>query len=165
MIEIIKKPFVKEHMERFVKNKGKVAEASQVSKKKSIQPEAAVYLNELKKQDFGTLNAKERLKLEKEYKRQEEFELMKQAAASNAYNNRQAANKNRQNIFSTKLNGGTGMIPEEIPEMNSSMEQTKSSMGTVKHFPMDQSLKGTSKKMFPANQNPYQQMQNPYDMY
>ena len=48
VIDIIRRPFVKEHMERFVQSKGKVNLKSNVIKKKSIQPHAAKELNVLK---------------------------------------------------------------------------------------------------------------------
>jgi len=47
-MDIIRRPFVKEHMERFVQSRGKSNNLVKVDKKKSIQPEAAIKLNQLK---------------------------------------------------------------------------------------------------------------------
>lgn len=47
-------------MERFVQSRGKINMNSSVSKKKSIQPGVAKELNQLKQQDFSTLNARDR---------------------------------------------------------------------------------------------------------
>jgi len=42
VIEIINRPFVKQHMERFVKSAGKINLNPQLGKKKTIQPENAI---------------------------------------------------------------------------------------------------------------------------
>ena len=90
IIDIIRRPFVKEHMERFVQSRGKINVTQHVSKKRSIQPEAAYEFNQLKQQDISTLTAKDRLRLQKEAKYQMEFEVMKQAAKENANQGKKA---------------------------------------------------------------------------
>jgi NIMA (never in mitosis gene a)-related kinase len=49
VIDIIQKPFVKEHMERFVKSQGKINLNPTLAKKKQIQPEQAMKDAKLKK--------------------------------------------------------------------------------------------------------------------
>ena len=47
-------------------------------------------LNRLKQQDISTLNHHERLRIMKDIKYQKEFEMMKQAAQENVYNQNKA---------------------------------------------------------------------------
>lgn len=75
-MDIFRKPFVKDAMERFVQSKGS-NNLVKVDKKKSIQPEAAIKLNALKQQDQSTLSHAERLRIMKDIKYQKEFEMMK----------------------------------------------------------------------------------------
>jgi len=56
----------------------------QVDKKKSIQPQEAMKMNQLKQQDINTLNHKEKMLLKKEQQKLQEFEKMKHAAMQNA---------------------------------------------------------------------------------
>ena len=55
IIDIINRPFVKSHMERFVKSAGKNCLNPQLGKKKEIQPEQAKKVAILKQQDINTL--------------------------------------------------------------------------------------------------------------
>lgn len=93
-----------------------------MSKKKSIQPGVAKELNQLKQQDFNTLNARDRQQILREVKYQQEFELMKQAAQEQHANISKAKQMKYNQIY-----GHAGGTVRSIPELNSSLEQTKSS--------------------------------------
>lgn len=69
IIDIIRKPFVKKHMERFVKSQGEIGNQKTVPKTKVVQH--AKKIEELKTKDLNTLSDKERLRLQKEQKNAE----------------------------------------------------------------------------------------------
>ena len=85
VIEIIQQPFVKEHMTRFVTSQGKNNLNPQLGKKRQV--EQAIKMNKLKQQDINTLSNQDKIKLMKEKKYQQEFELKCQAAKENAVQN------------------------------------------------------------------------------
>ena len=96
-LEILKIPFVQQHMRLFVQSQGKITLNPTLSTKKDIRPEQVMQDNLLlKTKDQNSLTAVERMRLKKEIKAREEFEMMKKAA-SNAWENQAQAKQNMQN--------------------------------------------------------------------
>ena len=90
-LDILKIPFVQQHMRLFVESQGKITLNPTLSVKKDIQPEQVMQDNLLlKTKDQNSLTAVERMRLKKEQKAREEFEMMKKAA-SNAWQNQAQA--------------------------------------------------------------------------
>lgn len=99
IIDIIRRPFVKEHMQKFINTGGKINLSQNVSKKRSIQPEEAMKMNQLKEKDISTLNHRQREQLRKEQLTILEFERMKNAAVENLQQNMNFAKNMKQREF------------------------------------------------------------------
>lgn len=78
IIDIIKQPYVKAHMHRFV-TQASGQGGTQLNQKvpKKDQVTQALKIKELKQQDINTLSNQDKQKLLKEMKYQQEFEMMK----------------------------------------------------------------------------------------
>lgn len=83
VIDIINRPFVKAHMERFVKSAGKNNLNPQLEKKKQIQPAQAKKVADLLQKAPEDLTPKEKLLVKRLQKAEQEFEKMRVAAAEN----------------------------------------------------------------------------------
>ena len=84
VLDILRMPFVQQHMMKFVQNQGRMSTDFHLTKPKSIQPAA---VNKLKQKDESELTPADRMKLKKEQRDLAKFEQLKKAAEQAHVNN------------------------------------------------------------------------------